>query len=254
MIPFRKLTALNNLKKAFPDKSSEWYNRVAFDCYRSYTWSLLQFLGLPRTYSDLEFEVIGIPALDRALAQKKGVIMVTGHLGSWELLGAWLGLNGYEVAAVAQRQRDPGSNRFFNEIRRDLKLHQIKQKAGSQAMTEVLKQNKILALLSDQDARKRGVFVNFFNQPSSTPKGTAVFHYRTGAPLILATCVQTAPFSYQITFSEICAPADRSITRLTQLYSTALEAVIRRYPEQYFWFHRRWKTKPPQAIADIYYR
>ncbi len=244
ILALRKTTALKNLRLAFPDRSEQWYKKTIHACYQSYSWNLIHFIGFPESFLDIQIKVTGREALDEALQQGRGAILVTGHFGSWEILGAWLGQNGYPAAPIVQKQRDPGANLFFYERRQSVHLHQIWQKAGSAAMTDAIRQGKILCLLSDQDARKKGLFVSFFNQPSSTPKGTAVFHYRTGAPMILGVCIQQSPFRYEILFKAIRPPAKRNLTGLTQIYTAEMETIIRLYPEQYFWFHRRWKTKP----------
>lgn len=244
VLTLRKNTALENLRKAFPGKSEPWYKKTTHACYQSYSWNLIHFLGFPESLQDIHITVVGRDQLDATLHQGKGAILVTGHFGSWEILGAWLGSHGYPTAPVVQKQHNPGANRFFYERREAVGLQQIWQKAGSTAMTDVIRQGQILCLLSDQDARRKGLFVSFFNRPSSTPKGTAVFHYRTGAPLILGVCIQRQPFEYEIHFKIITPPEKRDLTALTQRYTTEMETIIRRHPEQYFWFHRRWKTQP----------
>ena len=101
---------------------------------------------------------------------------------------------------------------------------------------------EILVLISDQDARNRGIFVDFLGHQASTPRGAAIFHKRTGAPLIVGTCIQTDLNKYQIEFVS-SKPDKIDEYEITQTYTNIFSAYIRKYPEQYFWFHRRWKTK-----------
>ena len=110
------------------------------------------------------------------------------------------------------------------------------------SLYEILNENKILGLVSDQDARRRGIFVDFFNKPASTHKGAALFHLNTNASLIFGICVQKNIGKYRVEFIPI-NPKKKSIEHITQLYTTIIEQSIKKYPEQYFWFHNRWKTK-----------
>ena len=106
----------------------------------------------------------------------------------------------------------------------------------------VLNANEILGLVSDQDAKRKGVFVDFFDKPASTHKGAALFHLNTNASLIFGICVQKNIGHYQVEFIPI-NPDKKSVEDITQLYTSVIEQSIKKYPEQYFWFHNRWKTK-----------
>ena len=105
----------------------------------------------------------------------------------------------------------------------------------------ILKENKILGLVSDQDAKNKGIFVNFFNTPASTHKGAAIFHLNTSAPMIFGLCIQTGFQEYKIELIPII-PVNNTIEDITKQYTLTLEKIIRKYPDQYFWFHNRWKT------------
>ncbi len=142
-----------------------------------------------------------------------------------------MGYNKYPVTAVAVKQKNHGSNNFFIELRSHFGMKHIYRKSSLDNMYNVLERGDILALVSDQDARKHGVFVNYFNRKTSTPKGAARFHLESGAPIIFTICYQNKPNDY-------------TIESITQIYTSLLEKHIRRFPEQYFWWHRRWKTKP----------
>ena len=144
---------------------------------------------------------------------------------------------------VALRQKNRGANRFFQEQREIPGTKHIFKKEPIEKMYDVLTQKGILGLVSDQDAKKKGVFVNFFDTPASTPKGAAMFHIRTEAPMVIGVCIRKSPSQYEITMSTIDT-SKRDIKQITQAYTSILEKHIREYPEQYFWFHRRWKTQP----------
>ena len=241
-VPKRKETALKNLKIAFPDKSDEWINTTLKKCYNFFIFNFLQFLAFPFDPNSIEIEVVGEKHLKNAINQKKGTVLVSAHFGSWEILGHWFGENSYPLVGIAQRQKNKGANLFFEEKRQLSGIKQVYRKSSMDSLYDVLNANEILGLVSDQDAKRKGVFVNFFNKPASTHKGAALFHLNTNASLIFGICVQKNIRQYQVEFIPI-NPDKKSVEDITQLYTTIIEQSIKRYPEQYFWFHNRWKTK-----------
>ena len=243
LIPIRKKQVFKNLNLAFHDKPSAWYFKTGKDCYKFFINNFIQFFAFPKSYLISTITVKGQNLLYNTLKDGKGIIFVSGHFGAWEILGAWLGYNKYPVTAVAVKQKNRGSNNFFIEVRSHFGMKHIYRKSSLDNMYNVLERGDILALVSDQDARKRGVFVNYFNRKTSTPKGAARFHLESGAPIIFTICYQNKPNDYTIEFHPIKIAPDATINSITQSYTSLLEEYVRRFPEQYFWFHRRWKTK-----------
>jgi KDO2-lipid IV(A) lauroyltransferase len=241
-IPKRKNTALKNLKIAFPDKSDEWINTTLKKCYSFFTYNFLQFLAFPFDPNSIEIEVVGKKYLNNAINENSGTVLVSAHFGSWEILGYWFGINNYPLVGIAQKQKNKGANLFFEEKRQLSGTKQVYRKSSMDSLYEILNTNKILGLVSDQDARGKGVFVDFFNKPASTHKGAALFHLNTNASLIFGICVQKDIEKYRVEFIPI-NPKKKSTEDITQLYTTIIEQSIKKYPEQYFWFHNRWKTK-----------
>ena len=144
---------------------------------------------------------------------------------------------------VAQRQKNRGADKFFQEQREIPGTGHIFRKEPIEKMYDVLDRNGVLGLVSDQDAKKRGVFTDFFGYPASTPKGAALFHIRTSAPMLVGVCIKRAFMNYEIKFLKVNT-SSQDIGDITQQYTSTLEKCIRSNPEQYFWFHRRWKTRP----------
>ena len=237
----RKDAALANIKHAFPKKNSKWHFDILKGTYCFFLENFIVFMSFPQVFQKINYSISGKSLLDDALQKGKGIVLITGHFGSWELLGAWLGRMGYPLWGVAQKQRNLGANQFFFEQRGANNVGQVFRKDSLDKMYEILEDNKILALVSDQDAKGNGIFVDFFNIPASTTKGAARFHLKTGSPMIFSSCVKTGYNQYHITFEPV--PNGRNIKEITQSFTQILENKIRQYPEQYFWFHRRWKTK-----------
>ena len=113
--------------------------------------------------------------------------------------------------------------------------------------SSLLKENKILILASDQDAKQRGVFVNFFNKPASTPKGVARFHLETGSDIFFISCYVEHNGKHKLQIQPVVPEGVSTVKSITQAFTTLLEKKVREFPEQYFWFHRRWKTMPHKA-------
>ena len=243
-INIRKNQARTNLKKAFPKWSDK---RISFNLkkmYQFFSFNFIQFISVPKSWEKLEIDVVGKNILDSNLAKGQGVIFITGHFGAWEILGKWLGEYTDLFAGIALRQKNKGANQFFQEQRELPGTKQLYKRENSiEIAYEILSRNGILGLVSDQDARKKGVFVNFFESPASTPKGAALFHLNTAAPIMMGVCIQKGFQKYQIRFFTVDTTV-QNIEQITQSYTSLLEKCIREKPEQYFWFHKRWKTTP----------
>ena len=242
-IPKRRKVAIKNLRTAFPEYSDIWIQNMLKKCYKFFIYNFIQFLAFPKSTDSIKIQINGQVALDNALEKGKGVILISAHFGAWEILGHWLGVNNYPLRGVAQRQKNKGANKFFEEKRQLSGIKHIYRKVGMDVLYNILKENKILGLVSDQDAKNKGIFVNFFNIPASTHKGAAIFHLNTSAPMIFGFCIQTGFQEYKIELIPII-PVNNTIEDITKQYTLTLEKIIRKYPEQNFWFHNRWKTTP----------
>jgi len=238
----RKDVAIKNIKTAFPEKSSETINKILINSYKFFSFNFIQFLSFPKSTKSINIKIVGQDLMDEALLKNKGVIFISSHIGPWEILGYWLGVNGYQLRGIAQKQKNKGSNKFFQKKRELSGIKHIFRKTDLKILYNVLEENKILGLVSDQDAKNKGIFIKFFNKYASTPKGAAKFYLNTRAPMIYGVCIQTGFQNYKIEFVPV-KPKEESIKNITQEYTNILEGFIQRYPEQYFWFHNRWKTK-----------
>jgi len=242
-IPKRKNVAIKNIKTAFPECSDIWVANTLKKCYKFFAYNFIQFLALPKSTDSIKIQINGQTALDNAIEQEKGVILISSHFGPWEILGHWLGVNNYQLRGVAHKQKNKGANRFFEEKRQLSGIKHIYRKVGVDVLYNILEEKKILGLVSDQDAKDKGIFINFFNKPASTHKGAAIFHLNTNAPMIYGICIQTGFQEYKIELIPITS-VKNTMEDITQEYTLTLERIIQKYPEQYFWFHNRWKTTP----------
>ena len=242
----RQKEARKNIAIAFPRYSEARRELILKNSYIFFIRNTMQFLSFPKGYQDADITVNGKEYMDEALAKNRGAILVTGHFGVWEIMLAWFGLNQYSMLVVGQKQKNSGADTFVNQLREDTGIKMIPRKSSLEFMYEALARNNILTLASDQDAKKRGIFVKFFNLPASTPKGAGRFHLEYGSPLIFVTCHLERPNNHVLDILPIPTDSNSNIASITQSFTLMLENIITAYPEQYFWFHRRWKTKQPQ--------
>lgn len=238
----RKNQARKNIKIAFPSWDNEKIEKVLKENYKFFCYNFIQFIAFPQSWGKIKISVKGQEILDTYLKNGKGVILVSGHFGAWEILGKWIGKHVDLFTGVAQIQKNKGAHKFFIEQRELPGTKHIFKKEPIEKMYAVLSKNGLLGLVSDQDAKQKGVFVNFFGKPASTPKGAALFHLNSDAPILLGVCIRETHQVYTIQFHPVDTSL-KTIEHITQSYTSILENLIKKNPEQYFWFHRRWKSK-----------
>jgi KDO2-lipid IV(A) lauroyltransferase len=242
-IPVRKRVALNNIQTAFPNQDNEWAKEILKNSYRIAIKNFIEFLSIPVSVKTSNFKIKNVEVLKDALDQKRGVILVTGHYGLWEKWGAWLGMNGYQLSGIIQKQSNKGSDLFFREIRESYGMSQIYKRSPLNEVYSLLKKNKILILASDQDAKHKGVIVNFFGKKTSVPKGAAIFHLKTKAALVFSVATLDSNGDMTIIFESLDIEKKPTIQSITQTYTKMLEKMISKNPDHYFWFHNKWKTE-----------
>jgi len=245
-ITTRKYLALKNIDRAFPDKSDYWKIQILKKSYSFFMEQFLFFFGFPKSYNQTNIQVENKILIDDALKQKKGIIYITGHFGFWECNIAWFGKQNYPLTGVAQKQKNKGVHQFFIKKREWSRIRHIFRKDSLEKMNRVLDDGGILGLVSDQDAKNRGVFVRFFNILSSTPKGAAQFYQHKGSVPIFGVCSKEGHNQFLIKFKPIPKGSLADTETFTQAYTQLLENEIRIHPEQYFWWHNRWKTSPQE--------
>jgi Kdo2-lipid IVA lauroyltransferase/acyltransferase len=258
ILRIRRKVVIQNLTMVFGnDKSKAEIKHIAKYTYRNFGMTLMEFIRLPiltaeyiRNYTTFE----GQEYLDLVLAQNRGGIIISGHFNNWELLGAAHTFSNYKVTVYARKLRNAVVNDLVNGNRAKVGMNIISKPVATREIIKALKANHIIAFLIDQDARSHGIFVNFFGKPASTFRGPAAFAVRTKTP-ILSMFMTREHQAYHVIHIEPPlipnpdADEEKEILRLTQLATNALETYIRRYPDQYFWFHKRWKTQP--NLSDI---
>lgn len=259
IVRIRRRDADANLARAFPDASPRWRRAVVRASYRHLVREGLmtfRLSAMPRDEVMSRTSVDGIDEMCEALAEGNGVVVVSGHLGNWEIGAAALAVRSIPVDVIAFRQKNPLFDHDLVSSRRTLGVGVIVKGDAAQAAFESLRAGRVVATAADQNIRRRGVFVEFFGTPAATPKGPALFALRTGAPIFLGIALRQPGrrATYRVVLTRVPVALEDSATAdvqgLTARYTTLLEQYVRETPEQYLWQHRRWKTRPPEREKD----
>ena len=245
--------ALSNLSDAYPEKTPRQVQALARSTFANWGCFVLEFLRLP-AYSPEELHrrvtVEGREYAESALERRNGVILATGHLGCFEMGAAYAASEGYGVSVIVRYAKTQELTEGVTRLREKAGYRVLAYDARGFRAMRCLKNNEIVCILTDQDSGPNGTFVDFFGRPASTPPGPAILACRSGAALIPAWVVQERPGHHRIILEpEIPLPSSHptpeQVQSLTQEMTRRLEAIIRRYPDQWLWMHRRWKTQPP---------
>ncbi len=243
---------------AFPERDARWVERQAAACYRHFGREAFVIARLARDAESLRNRVETDAATERwihRMVAGEGIVAVTGHLGNWELAGAYLAQRGVPLSAVVKRQRNERFDAWLAGTRRRLGMESVYMD-DARVLPALLARGRTVVLIADQDARSRGLPVTFLGRPASTFRGPARLALRTGAPLVFASLVRDGE-AYRMTTEAVRERADaraassvgEAEVEVTRRWVTALEYRVRDAPEQYFWFHRRWKSGA--AVARI---
>ena len=183
-----------------------------------------------------------------ALAKGRGAIILTGHLGNWELAGAYLAATGFPVAAVVKPPSNPYLARHTEQVRLRLGIESVDMPDAKTAIPQALRRNRAVGLVADQGALRSNIWAPFFGRPTKTPAGPGLFAVRSGAPVLFGVLVATPGGRYElmgeVLLEEAAGDVEEASRQIAVLFRKRLEALVRRYPEQYLWTHRLWKQQP----------
>jgi len=247
--------ALESLSIAFgSEKSAAEIEKIAKDCfaYMAKAGVELFFLMDKPELLKKSVEIIGKENLSLALSKGKGVILASAHFGNFPLLMAKLSLEGYKIAGIMRFMRDPRAERFFMKKRSKLKIKAIysqPRKACVEESIRTLRKNELLFIPLDQNFGTGGVFVDFFGKKAATATGPLVLARRTKATILPCFILRQKDDTHKIILEppltlEEGNTEEEAITVNIQRLTKIIESYIRRYPAEWGWIHRRWKSKP----------
>ncbi len=253
LIGIRKRVAIEQLMLAFPEKTESECHQIANEMYRSFGRTLAEFARLPLLTSEnitSQMEFRGLEELRAGLAEGKGAIGVSGHLGNWEWMGAGTSLSGIPLTYIVASQANRLIEAEMDSLRQGCGIEIVNRNDNAAKGTlRALRSGRLIALLCDQDGHREGVFVPFFGRLASTPRGAMVFALRTGAPVFFTEGIRLGNRKFRVTYermdlSDLPADHDAAVEEGMKRITARLERTVREYPEQWLWLHRRWKTRP----------
>ncbi len=215
--------------------------------------NMLDILYMPNLNEKNLSQYIEIDHLERmraALAEGHGVVVLTGHVGTWEWLSAAFTLNGMPVTAIAKLQPNQEYSRALDDLRATIRV-EIFNRGTSELLAagRALRKGKILGFLADQDAGPGGAFIDFLGKTASTPMGPAVFSKKFNSPVLPAFIIRQPNGRHLVKIFEVLhfedtGDTDGDLFRFTEKMTRILEQVIRENPTQWLWFQKRWNTPP----------
>ncbi len=253
-VGLRRGVVLENLGRAFPDRPPLALWDLAERVYRHLGATLFGFFTLgrltpARVRARVRLENTGdVDALREA---GRGALLMTGHFGHWELLGAAVSAYGYPTRYLVRTQSNPWVDALQNRIRARAGLGVIRADASSvRQLVRHVRDGGFVGILPDVNAGDDGVFVDYLGRQASTPRGLAHFAIKLKCPVIPVFLVRQEDGTHVARFHDPLhpdpdLPHEEAVRALTQAYTDVLADVVRAHPDHYFWVHRRWKTRPP---------
>jgi KDO2-lipid IV(A) lauroyltransferase len=263
--PKERRWAREHLAFAFPEKSAGERDRIARASLVHLAQVAMEAVVAerridPRIHEYVGFEGDGEARVLAARAQGKGFILVTGHVGNWELLARRFSADTPGCGVIAKASHDPKLNALVARFRARAGIATLfrEDPGTARAMIKVLRCGAGLGLLIDQDTKVQGHFVPFFGRPAFTPRAASDLALRFGSPLLVATCRRRGPRAgdghflrvVEIPYDPGAADREAEALRLTAACTAALEDAIRDNPVEWVWLHRRWRTTPPAEVAQ----
>lgn len=253
LFPGRRRVALGNVRACLPALSEAEAREVALESFRRLAWTFLEILGgalSPRAEPLRRVELLGLDDLEAAVKEGRGVVLVAPHLGNWELLGAVTAQLGFGPLTVSKRLKNPYVSEWMRRRREEAGVEVLwAEKASSMALLERLEQRGIIAMVTDQDARSRGVEVQYLGRTASAHRGAAMLALAADSPIVLCSIVRTGDGRrHEIEYTRLRAPApsgrlEEDVLSLTQAYTDRLGERVLKHPADYLWAHNRFKNR-----------
>lgn len=256
----RRKVVERQIAGAFPHFLQPEVERIAKGAYLHLGRSTIETALLPsrgaKGVLDLVDSVEGWEHMEAGIAGGKGVVLAAGHFGNWELLGSYLAARGVGIDVIVRSMANPDFDRYLNATREKIGMTVIYDREAVRRTPRSLREGRVVAFVADQGVLGlASTFVPFFGRPAKTPRGAAVFALRFNAPVVFAVAVRKPGGRYHVAIQpvEIDSTGDRDadVDRIVETYTGILESWVRRYPEQYFWHHRRWRRQPPDTPPEL---
>jgi Kdo2-lipid IVA lauroyltransferase/acyltransferase len=249
-----RLRALENLRASFPQAPEQWIWQTGMRSFEHLAMFAMDTLFVPRLITKKNWrDFCKFKNTERAkwlMQEGNGLLMVTAHYGNFEITGYLMGLFGFNIYSIARPLDNKYISNYIYGLRESTGLKIIDKKGATESMEEILSSGATLGFIADQDAGKKGIFVDFFGRKASTYKSIGLLAITYNLPIAVGYSRRIGnKFFYEIGCNRIIMPhewanKENPLEWITAEYSSAIEQFIREEPGQYWWLHRRWKHRP----------
>ena len=250
--------ALDNLRASFPEKSEQWIwqtGRRSFEHIVMLAVDVLFTARLVKKYNWRSYSRYKNVERAKWLMQEgRGLLLVTGHYSNFEIIGYLLGLFGFNIYSIARPLDNKYINNYLYNVRERVGQKIIDKKGASELMDQIASTGATLCFIADQDAGRKGIFVDFFGRKASTYKSIGLIAISCNIPIVVG-CSRRVDnrFYFEIVANRIIFPEewqdkDEPLEWITAEYTRAMEEFVRQEPSQYWWLHRRWKHRPKEEM------
>lgn len=251
LIPIRKKVLYKNLKLCFPDKDEKWYKQIAKNSYKNVCLVLFEVLYLPRISAEKLKEMVSgdVSEFVNAYGKNKGVSVISGHISNWEISASAAKVNsGIKLFCIARPQTNSLVNKKINQYREKFGNVVIETGANLRHIYQKVKEKEAVAFIIDQSApAEYSYFVDFFGVDVASYSGAAKIALKYDTEVVFSVIVRKKNLNYSYIFiniqkDDLTGTFDEKAKELTARMNKTLENIIRQYPEQWLWFHRRFKN------------
>ena len=256
----RRTVVRRQIAAAFPDAGPREVDRLVREAYAHFGEVIIETALLPKLGKqrilDLFEGAEGFEPIVEAHKAGKGIILITGHFGNWELAGAYVAARGIPIEVIVRRMNNPLFDDYVTKTREGAGMIVVYDHDAVRRTPRAFKAGHAVAFVADQGVLGlASTFVPFFGRPAKTPRGPAVFAMKYRLPTFFVAAVQLPDGRYRCVATPVELPdtGDREgdVDAVVARYTSVLESWVRKYPEQYFWHHRRWKRQPPDTPEDL---
>lgn len=246
--------AIDNLKASYPEKDDAWIKKTGRRSFEHLVMLVIDILFTPRLISRKNWQQYSryknIEQVKWLMHEGRPLLMVAGHYSNFEIMGYLLGVFGFNVYSIARPLDNKYINRYLYSIRQRRGQKIVDKKSAAVQMEQIVQSGATLCFVADQDAGRKGVFVDFFGRKASSYKSIALLAIQNNTPICVGVSRRVDnKFFFEIEVARIIFPEEWTdkndpVNWITAEYTKAFEDAVRKDPSQYWWIHRRWKTRP----------
>jgi KDO2-lipid IV(A) lauroyltransferase len=246
--------AIENLRASFPEKSEQWIMQTGKRSFEQLVMLAVDVLFTPRLVRKSNWRLysrfIGVERTKWMLQEGKGLLMLTAHYSNFEIIGYMLGLFGFGLYSVARPLDNKFISRYLYGVRQQAGQIIIDKKGAAEMMGKIVSSGATLGFIADQDAGRKGIFVDFFGRKASTYKSIGLLAITYNLPIVVGYSRRVDNrFFFEISMNRIILPEEwrdknDPLLWVTAEYTKAVEQFVREDPTQYWWLHRRWRHRP----------